>query len=727
MRRMLPIILIASFIALISSCGVSPEEAINNLQHPKVKIRTSMNIPVIATTVNTGEMFMENLKNLESEMEGLKILEGSPVKVTYNATIFEIKPDDISGQIPELSGEIPINFGVSLPTIGEINETVNVSVPEFPSKDITIHVPGLPAGESTTDPTETTIDLGITSSKLEAFKVNGNIVISAQFPWDDVSLVSVDATITDGNGNVIKSGTFDAQDNEVSINLDGKEFQVGSGSIKIEYSLTVNSGSLHDGGDINISLNPDLSITFLKGLEINFSNSVNKPEGVEEIDIKSGRLVLESPQLEFVSVSGSVGENPLSVEGGKIVADLGSISLPVEVSVDTVDATVKTLESQIEINGALEDLEVATLVYLSDDLDVASSNSIPLGELAQMIKSLKFSGGKIKLEYDSSLPMDVNVVLRSEDFDPPLERSFVIEGGESSELDLIDLTDKSLLIDDSFDISFEASPENYDGEKLTLNNVTLGRDLRISATITVEGIRVGEIVLNSTTLSYNGEIPIGEEVKEILPYVDVEATLDSNVDMSGTIDATFEGEQASVALKSGEVSLDDLVSAFKRAVENMEGSSLEYSVDIKIESATISVSEPLHAKIEAEIPLKFDLGDESIEIPIDHIEPVDLSELRESGAELLAATLTVKGTNTSGITPVLKIKAGSQESEIDMKSGFFQGKIGVSGEDLSGEKLPISATAVLSGQQVISSEGKVEIIVTLQTDLLVSAKGGDGE
>ena len=726
MKKLLLLVPIIVIAILISSCSVNPEKALQNLQRPKIKLKTSVNIPVIATEVNTGKLIMSNLEDLKSTIEGLDVIEGSPVKITYNATIFELKPNDISSQIPELSGEIPINFGVNLPTIGEINQSVSINTPSFSSQDISIHVDGLLKGKYTTDSTEISFDLGVDSSKLVAFKVNGAIVISASFPWDDVSLVSVDATITDGNGNVVVSENYPAENNVASIDLSGKELEVGDGSMRIEYSLTIYSDSNHGEGDITLSINPDLDIIYLEGLKLNFNQSVDKPSKVEELDIKRGQLVIESPQLEFAGVSGSVGDNSMSVESGKIVADLGSVNLPVSVSIDTVDATVKSLDGQVDINGALEDLEVATLVYLSSDLAVSSSKNVPLGKLSQLIKSISFSGGTIKLEYDSTLPMDVNVVLKSNDFDPELNKSFVINKNSSAEVTLVDLNGKRLLIDDSFDISFEASPENYDGEKLILENVTLGSNLGINATITIGGIELSKVVLNSTTLSYSGELPIDDMTKGILPYMNMSATLNSNVDINGTIEATFENESGSADLESG--SLNDLIEAFKNAVSEMKGNNLNYDVALNINEATIDVSKPLYAKVEAEVPLELDLEDKEIEVPLsDLIKPVDISSLHESDAEVLAATLTIEGTNTSGITPRIEIKVGSTESEVDLKDGAFKSAISVSKEDLSGDTLPISATAVLSGHQLISSDGIVDLKVKLSADLSVTTGGGEGE
>ncbi len=722
MKKLLFLVPLLALVILISSCGVSPEKAIQNLQHPKVELKTSINIPVVATTVNTGELIMKKIGSL-GEIPGIDVEPGSPVKIKLSRNIFEMKPNDI--QIPAFSEKIPINFGVKLPTIGEINSEVSVSIPEFSSRNFSFHVDGLPAGDYTTDSTDISIDLGMDSSKLEAFKVDGAIVISADFPWDDVSLMSVDATVTDGNGNIVASGNYPAENNKASINLTGKELEVGDGSVKIEYSLTIHSDTVHDGGDITLSMNPDFDITYLKGLKMDFSQDVDKPASVEELDIKSGKLVIKSPQLEFAGVSGSVGDNPMGVENGEIVADLGSVNLPVSVSIDTVDATVKSLSGQVEINGALEELEVATLVYLSNDLDVATSNNVPLGELSQILKSITFSGGTIKLDYNSTLPMNVNVSLKSSDFDPPLDKFFTIEASSSSEVTLIDLSGKKFLVDKSFDISFEASPENYDGEKLVLNDVTLGSNLGISATITVDGIEASEVVLNSTTLNYPGELPIDDMMKGIIPYVSMSATFDSNIDLNGTIEATFGSESASADLASG--SLNNLIEAFKKAISEMKGNNLKYDINLNIKEATIALNKPVYAKVEAEIPLELDLGDKEIEVPINNIPLVDIPSLHKSGAEVLSATLTMEGTNTSGITPKLKIKIGSTESELDLKDGYFSGEISVSKEDLQGDELPISATAVLSGRQIVSSEGKIVLKMKLKADLLVSAKGGEGE
>ncbi len=720
MKKLLFVVPLLTLMVLVSSCGVSPEKAIQNLQHPKVELKTSINIPVVATTVNTGDLIMKQISDLE-EIPGIDIEPGSPIKIELSRTIFEMKPDDISGQIPALSEEIPINFGVKLPTIGEINSNVSVSVPEFPSQNLSVHVDGLPAGDYTTDSTELSFDLGINSSELEAFKVDGAIVISASFPWDDVSLVSVNATVTDGNGNVVTSGKYSAVNNKVSIDLTGKELEVGDGSMKIEFSMTIHSDTVHGEGDITLSIDPNFNITYLKGLKIDFNQDVDKPASVEELDIESGKLVIESPQLEFDSVSGSVGGNSMSAENGKIVANLGSISLPVSVSIDTVDATVKSLSGQVDINGALDDLKVATLVYLSKDLDVATSNSVPLGKLSQIIKSITFSGGKIDLKYDSTLPMKVNVVLKSNDLEPPLDKTFTIEANSSSELTLIDLSEEKLLVDKNFDISFEASPENYDGEKLVLTNVTLGSKLGISATITVDGIEASEVVLNSTTLDYPGELPINDTVKGIVPYMSMSATLDSNIDLNGTIEATFGSESASADLASG--SLNNLIEAFKKAVSEMKGNSLKYDINLNIKEATIALNKPVYAKVEAEIPFELDLGDKEIEVPINNIPTVDISNLHKSDAEILSATLTIEGTNTSGLTPTLKIKVGSSESELKLSEGYFSGLISISKEDLSGNTLPISATAILSGRQIVSSEGKIDLKMKLKADLI--AKGGE--
>ncbi len=731
MKKGTIVLLAAVLTVLMTSCGVNPKQAIQNFQHPKIGLKTTVRIPVIATSVNTGEFIMSSLKNLEKDVEGLHFKEGNPVLATYSNTFLQINPDDLKEQIPELSEEIPINLGVTLPTIGKINSNVDAELPTFSSVNMSIHLPGVLAGESTTDSTDVLLNMGVDSSKLISFKISGGIEMSVDLPWSDVSLIDVNATVTDGKGNIVSHGTYSSSGNKVYIDLSGKSIEVGNGNLKISFSLTLYSKSPHGEGDIILSVKPEVEIDFVKGLKIDFSQRVDKPSGVEELDIESGKLVIRSSQLEFASVSGSIGGNPMSVDSGRIITNLESINLPVDINIDTVDATVKSLESPIDINGDLEDLNVATLVYLNSDLDVSSTKSVSLSSLAQLLRSIKFSAGEVTLEYESSLPMDVNVVLNSSDFDPILNKSFVIEKESSSKLTLLDLSSERLLVNNSFDISYNASPENYDGERLVLNNVTLGSNLGISATIVIDGIKVSQVTLNSTTVKYNGKIPVDDlsVVRDLLPYLDISGTLVSNIDISGTIDATFNDQGASVTISSGETSMNDLIDALKSAVSESESNAIIYDVDLNIESAVLDVDKPMYARVEAEMPLELNLGSDEISVPLSDLlgGPVDISSLHTSGSEVHSATLLIEGTNTTGMSPRIVLDVGSAESSLMIGEGSFSGEITVSGSDLEGNSLPISATAVLTGDQKISSEGFIDLIVKLIADVTVSTEGGDEE
>jgi hypothetical protein len=60
---------------IVASCSVSPEQALENIQNPKIEVKTRIKIPVVATRVDTGEIFESYAEEFLSSSLGVDIEE----------------------------------------------------------------------------------------------------------------------------------------------------------------------------------------------------------------------------------------------------------------------------------------------------------------------------------------------------------------------------------------------------------------------------------------------------------------------------------------------------------------------------------------------------------------------------------------------------------------------------------------------------------------------------
>ncbi len=742
MRRVISTAIAVLVLLLLVSCEVSPQQALQNLQNPKVKVKTSLRIPVAATDVAVGKMVKDAI---EEEIPWIEVIDGTPMKLRFEKSydIYSVEGENL---LDDVKGEIPLSFEFNANTSGiSLEETLDISMPNprpyEESADVVI-----PNGTSKIPPdsaTDVKIDLGVTSDDLEAFAVSGKLVVSISDPWDDVTVDRIWIEIKDGNGNVVVSGDwYTAEDGEVSVDLTGKRFETGNGEMVVSYQLEVSNSGETKSGKITLSIDPVISVKSLEGVKLNVSKDLDLPEDFEYLEFTAGKFVVEVSGLEFTGVSGSVSDGSTTrsfeVDDGKISVNLSGLKLPLSVSIDSVSASVTgsgpfTMEGRP--SGALANMKVHV-----EGLEKEDTYDVPLPDSAKIVKEIEMAGGELKLQYDSRIPVDIKVLIESSNIvdedGNPLKVEKVIEGNESSEIVLVDLTNRRMVLGgEEFSIRYSASPMGYSGDTLELKDVNLDEtDFSFSATLVYGDFSVRSLTIGGTSIRYDDSLDTSDmDFLRVLPKLDLTGTITTTFDVSGTLRATltaFYPDGSTVVktpvaeFEAGTADLGNFIEDVKEIFERGIPEKLEYSFELSMDEVKIDFQEEkdLMVSIEFEAPMKLTL-DSSVLV---HEDATTIQQDLK-GAEITAATLTVNATNTTGLNATVEFWSdGNLLGKITLSEG---GKISLDEEDFSkiaGSGMPLVYRIYMDeGDQSLNGEGVLEIEAGIEADVLVSVGGGE--
>ena len=742
MKRIFPAVLIAVLAILISSCGVSPEEALQNIQNPNVEFKTSLKIPLAATRVNTDDLVVGYVEEFLGEIPGATLIEDEELKIGYSTQVYFMNPEDIQNireEIRSIKGEENVvDYSLEIPGISGFSKSVSVTVPEIEGQNVTITLPLVPAGDY--EATSQEIILPFSAGDVSSISVSGSVLISVTIPesWEGtVTVTGISATVTSGD-ETLASGEYGVSENSASIPISG---DIDS-DISIEFSLKINSTqNIYESGEINVDITPQIEIKAVKGLRLNIEEPVDLPENVKEATIVSGRMVISSTQLEFIGVDGNVGGNPIEVSDGKLVVDLSDVSLPSTVVINSVDASINTDDlSEVSIEGDIEDLRADVLLDVGEGLSYEGSETIELPEDAKYIKRMKFKSGFVNLVYDSKLPVGFDLRIWSEDL--PIDVSTSIEPGESGTIEVLNLENLPVEVEGtSLTIEYSVTPKGYDEEtgELLIENLELsGGEVGIVATITYGNMDIEEIVLGGIDVGATRTLDLSgmEDLSSVISGLDISGTLTSNLDIDAMIHAKLLGisdgevtasSELTLEFEGGNASLDELFETLKKILSESP-EMVEYSASLVLDSATLNLDELSEdgawMRVDLESPLRVDLESSTLVYTYDSSQTFDLPE----EFTLNGATITLEGTNTSGLRLLIEVyKADERLGEFDLDE-TVSGNVSIDEETFekiaSGEPITVKVW-MKSGEQRIRRGGELELSILLDADLTVKTGGGE--
>ena len=687
--------------------------------------------------------------------------------------------ESINESMANASGvENVADFSVDVPDINVESANIEISMPAPESVNSSFEVPILPPNSEPTPLPSTTVEipLGIDSSKVASITVDGTITVSFGIPdaWgDSVEISSFDikvySILSSDSSILIYQNTFsDIENNKVDIKLNDTDIKIGEeGKLALVYSLSIknNSGGYLSGGNITLSITPEFSVKAFEDAVVDMEKGIALPSNVKDILLKGGSVKISSAKLKFTDVDGYIvyGEderkNVEVDEDGALKVDLNGITLPATIELGKVSASFEGDSSgDIPLDISLSDPEASVVVYIDQDLSYSGSQTISLPSDFN-IKEVSFVSGYINMEYDSSLPVDVNVKLwspqlRKDDGSEWTKEIVISRGSELKEV--LDFSGVKLVPDGTqIFIYYSASPTGYDPTEGTLEipdiSIGSGEILSFEATVSYGNISIGHIEITDFSTKIEDDIDIPEMLGgnygnfknalsaaiQMLSTMDIDGTLTINMDVNGSIDGTltsYDEDEALLSTTEVKVDMEDGVANLKPLFEGIKDilrsgtpTVIEYDLNVNMDSFSIDLSDATDVTVglDLEAPMEFSIGTPArIYYVKDSIPASELSI--PDNATLTEATLLIEGTNTTGINLEIDVTINEKVYKVNAMGSKVDGSVKLSAEDIEKMKkdgLPYEVEVWLpKGDYTLSSDGELDIKMKIAADVVVGTK-----
>ena len=217
--------------------------------------------------------------------------------------------------------------------------------------------------------------------------------------------------------------------------------------------------------------------------------------------------------------------------------------------------------------------------------------------------------------------------------------------------------------------------------------------------------------------------------------VQMDGTLTFNLDVTGTLDATLDSydemgnllaaTNVGVLIDNGILSLKPLLEGLKDIIKEGTPTLIDYDVDVSVDEISFDLADAtgITVSLDVEAPLSFSFDKP---MKVFSYEDIVSDDSIPDNATLTEATLTIEGTNTTGINLEIDATINGKSYEIKTDGSKINGHIKLTGEDvekLKNEGLPYKVEVWLpEGSYTLSSEGELDIKVKLEADLTVGTK-----
>ena len=781
MRKVVFIAFVVVTLALFfSSCGVSPEEAMQNIQNPNVEFKTSVKIPLVATSVEMKDVVGDFLSNtgVESSLP-FDIEFGSPVVLRYSTSVVIASKEELESINDNLKGqndEVKVaKVSVDVPEINANSEiSAQIDLPSPREQNVSIYIPGVPRSTSYPYATTTVIDLGITSDKVASITADGNIEVSYELPseWEEVKVTEFSLkvySLLNESGNSSKLVYEDSRDNTsglstpISFTFADKDIEIGVGKLTLEYTLKIEnqSSTPYSSGTISLSITPSFTVKAFKDANVGERQEISIPESVKDILLKDGTVVISSNEISFTGVAGFIEYGDDKMKGfivndeGELEVDLNGLSLPATVVINKISGKfVSDAASEITLDVNIKNPEASVVLDMGDEkLSFEGSEVIELPE-DFTIKNIVFSSGYINLIYKSNLPVDVNVKLWSPQLKDrggnEFEETITIENGEKEET-ILNFSDYDLVPDGTeLVIYYSASPVGYDPESSTLEieNITLDNEsYTFEASVSFGDISLKEVTIGDISQQATGELDLNvfdsedakivDAVIQMLKTMDISGTITFNMDISGSLEGylasydesgnELKKENIAISMESGILKLDEVFNVLRGIISTSDSTPSLISYDLKanIDELTVNFDSLNDAtmtfELEAPLSFKFD----SAMLVWSKSDKVSYTDLPEN-ATLTEATLLIEGTNTTGINLEIDVTINEKVYKVNAMGSEVDGTVKLSAEDIEKMKkdgLPYEVEVWLpKGDYTLSSDGELDIKMKIAADVVVGTK-----
>ncbi|NUU96555.1 hypothetical protein XO10_09950 [Marinitoga sp. 1135] len=406
-----------------------------------------------------------------------------------------------------------------------------------------------------------TITPDITINSIEGFEVENTQTMDLPDEIESVTFMSgsFELKITDTKiASIVASFEYNKGDgttDKVYFNVeDTGEATLNLAGITMSGNLSVDATVLID----KISLDFDSGNSDTLNAEVNFSEpkisrvTVNKeikqdipiPEDIKSVIFGSGTIEITLLNAKFTGISGNLiyqtNSTPLQLtsEGSATIdmtdLELGAPSAEINITSIAIESDAGiSLGDNITANVELKEPKIKHVeIKSSDSMDISESQFVDFAGLKEVLNSITFtSTSAILIEWDNKLPVDINAMLLITTGLTELndEKSFVISGKSKKVINF----SGEVNLDNGLNFTFEASPQNYDGEVLTIDisneddYLEMGSKYTLEATVSLDyNLNASVKPINTNIITednpLNFEIPISEETTLTLNDIELD-------------------------------------------------------------------------------------------------------------------------------------------------------------------------------------------------------------
>ncbi|HQF34375.1 MAG TPA: hypothetical protein PLM73_11780, partial [Petrotogaceae bacterium] len=390
--------------------------------------------------------------------------------------------------------------------------------------------------------------------------VNGNLTINLSTPseWTGVSK-KFDISVKQNNKELVSATDVTA----FPLQLDLSNKDLTTSNLKIDTKVTMSgenaSLAFNSNTKIESSFTPDISLLAIKDAKLSLNENVAKPEMLGTGTFKDSSLIKVVPSgFSVTGVTGevSMGEDvsskaALSVDPqGNIVADLSGKTITSDINFGVTKISLSNIvSSSPSVTPQFENIGFSEAEISQAGLEQKIDENVAIPQnVKDMVNSITLNGGLLEITVQNNLPVSMDASITMNGLIAYAFKSFTKGATETW---TIDLSGKTIPVSDidNFDVHFSAAPQGYTNNRLTLTDITLGKEYILSAAVKVQGISIDKLnvknVENTGLITDTGiDLSTVELLKNIL-IKDIPASITTSMDTAQqqnvdlTLDATY--------------------------------------------------------------------------------------------------------------------------------------------------------------------------------------------
>jgi len=465
--------------------------------------------------------------------------------------------------------------------------------------------------------------------------VNGNLTINLSTPseWTGVSK-KFDISVKQNNKELVSATDVTA----FPLQLDLSNKDLTTSNLKIDTKVTMSgenaSLAFNSNTKIESSFTPDISLLAIKDAKLSLNENVAKPEMLGTGTFKDSSLIKVVPSgFSVTGVTGevSMGEDvsskaALSVDPqGNIVADLSGKTITSDINFGVTKISLSNIvSSSPSVTPQFENIGFSEAEISQAGLEQKIDENVAIPQnVKDMVNSITLNGGLLEITVQNNLPVSMDASITMNGLIAYAFKSFTKGATETW---TIDLSGKTIPVSDidNFDVHFSAAPQGYTNNRLTLTDITLGKEYILSAAVKVQGISIDKLnvknVENTGLITDTGiDLSTVELLKNIL-IKDIPASITTSMDTAQqqnvdlTLDATYTSgrtnESKHVTLLNSQIALGNEQSTplLLKDIINDLPKNLEIGYKIKTsESFDIAAGQKIKAGLSMSIPMEFEV------------------------------------------------------------------------------------------------------------------------